>query len=182
LDIYKMLEQLLDTTVEKPKKFGPIVWGLNTEDVAMQIAKIRASLPNEVKKAEHVNRDADRIVESAKDDARKELDSAKQAAYRQVSEAKAEAERVLQAARDERDRLVAENEILKLAKAQAEEIRSEAQREARELRRGADEYSYQVLGHLENVIGKASVVIERGRAELNAPETAAVEPRERLKV
>jgi len=169
-----MLEQLHETAVEEPRTVvGPLVWGLNKEEVAMQIAKIRASLPSEVKQAANVTRESERIVESAREDADQARATADREGERIVAEAKAEAERLLEAARLEQLRLVSESEVLKIAKAQSEEIRNAADREAITLRRGAEDYAFDVLSRLEGVVGKAMSAIEKGKAEVNRNEAAA---------
>lgn len=169
-----MLEQLHETAVERPRTVvGPLVWGLEKEEVAMQIAKIRASLPSEVKQAATVTRESERIVETAREDAEQTRSNAEREAERIVAEAKAEAERLIEAAKLEQQRLVAENEILKIAKAQSEEIRTAADKEALSLKRNAEDYAYDVLSKLEGVVGKAMSAIERGKAEVARPDAGA---------
>ncbi|HVL38271.1 MAG TPA: hypothetical protein VM328_02660 [Fimbriimonadaceae bacterium] len=182
MDILRMLEQLGDL-VEKPRSFGPITWGLNKEEIAMQIAKVRASLPNELKAAVVTVRESDRIVETAKEDATMTLESARRESERIVEEAKKEAERILEQTRIQQERMVNESEVLKLAKAQAEEIRNAADRDAVQMRRGAEKYALDVLGQLEGVVGKVMTTIEGGRREMErpAPEQAVVPARERVR-
>lgn len=163
-----MLELLHETAVEKPRTLiGPLVFGLDKEEVAMQIAKIRASLPSEVKQAANLTRESERIVETAREDADQTRTNAEREAQRVIEEAKAEAERLLEAARLEQQRMVGESEILKIAKAQSEEIRVAADREAVTLRRGAEDYAFDVLSRLEGVVGKAMTAIEKGKSEMN---------------
>ena len=146
MDILRMLEQLQEMAVDRPKSFLGLTWGLNKDDVSMQIAKVRASLPNE------------------------------------LQEARKEAELILEQARVQQERMVGESEILKLTKAQSEEIRNSADRDARDIRRGAENYAYQMLAQLEGMIGKVAGVIEKGKQEIDRnPEVAIVQPRERVK-
>jgi cell division septum initiation protein DivIVA len=175
LDILRMLDQL-NEMVEKPKSFGPITFGLNKDEIGMQIAKIRASLPNELKAAVATVRESDRIVESAKEDATVTLDNARKERDRLLAEARVEAERIVEAARIQQERMIADSEVLKLAKAQSEEIRSSADRDAIQTRRGAEKYAYDVLTSLEGVVGKVMTTIERGKAEMERPNDKAVVP------
>lgn len=184
LDILRMLEQL-NELIEKPKGFGPVTWRLNREELTMQIAKIRASLPNELKNAAQTVRESERIVESAREDASMTAESARKERDRVLAEARAEAERIVEAARIQQERMITESEILKLAKAQSEEIRSSADRESIQVRRGAEKYAHDVLSQLESVVGKVMTTIERGKTEMDRPtaETAVVAvPRERAGV
>ena len=174
MDILRMLEQLNDLAVVRPRQFGPIHWRVNREEIAMQIAKIRASLPQEVKQADSITRESIRIVETAKEDAQQTMENARKEATAHLEQAKKEGELLIEQAKLEQQRLLSENEILKLAKAQAEEIRNSAERESTQMRRNADEYAYQVLNHLDAVVGKAVQAIERGKAELNPPQTRAL--------
>lgn len=185
MDILRMLEQLNQLVCEQPRKFGPILWGLDQDEVAMQIGKIRASLPDEMKAAAATVRESDRIVDSAREDAAMTVESAKREGERVTLEARQEAERILEHARAQQDRMVGESEILKLAKSQAEEIRNSADRDAVQLRRNAEDYAHSLLSQLEGVVGKAMTAIERGKQELERPEQAVVaapSPRERVRV
>ena len=175
MDILRMLEQL-NELIEKPKQIGPMTWGLNREDITMQIAKIRASLPNELKSAAQTVRESERIVESAREDASMTVDSARKERDRILAEGRAEAERIVEAARIQQERMISESEILKLAKAQSEEIRTTADRDAIQVRRGAEKYAHDVLSQLEGVVGKVMTTIERGKSEMDRPtaETAVV--------
>lgn len=174
MDILRLLDQLHELTVDNVGGFGPIVWGYNKDEISMQIAKVRASLPNEVKAAAATVRETDRIVETAKEDATMTLDNARKESDRIVAEARQEAERLLEQARLQQQQMVGESEILKLSKAQSEEIRNSADRDAVSMRRGAEKYAVDVLTQLEGVVGKVATTIERGKREMERPESAPV--------
>jgi cell division septum initiation protein DivIVA len=170
LDILRILQDLEDITINKPKSFGPIVFGLNKDEVQMQIAKVRASLPQELKAAHATMRESERIVDSAREDAHMTVENARKEADRVIEEARKETERMLEQARIQQERMLDESEILKLAKAQSEEIRNSAERDAAQLRRGADKYAYDLLSQLEGVMGKAMTIVERGKHDLERAE------------
>ncbi len=170
MDILRLLDQLHELAVDSPKSIGPIVWGLNKDEISMQIAKVRASLPSEVKAAAATVRETDRIVETAKEDASMTMESARKEGERIVAEAKLEAERLIEQSRLQQQQMVSESEILKLSKAQSEEIRNSADREAVNMRRGAEKYALDVLTQLEGVVGKVATTIERGKREMERPE------------
>lgn len=184
MDILRLLEQLDEMVLEKPKRFMGGVWGLNSDDVKMQIAKIRASLPAEIKQAVAKVRESERIVEGAKEDASQTVESAKREAERTLLEARREAEQIVEAARVQQQRMVAESEILKIAKAQADEIRNMADRDAVTMRRNSEKYAFDVLCKLEDVAGKVINAVDRGKQDLERPmpEHAVVPVRERVKV
>jgi cell division septum initiation protein DivIVA len=178
-----MLEDLEELAVERPRSLGPICFGLNRDEIQMTISKVRASLPGEVKQAQTLTREAERHIEMARDEASKTIESAQREAERLIDEARKEADRLVNEAKLGQERLLAENEILKLAKAQADEIRSTADRDAGAMRRGAEDYAYNVLDQLGNVVTKAMTTIDRGRAEIkpNVIEHGVVPAREREK-
>jgi cell division septum initiation protein DivIVA len=183
VDILRLLDNLTEL-IEKPKSVGPVTWGLNRDEIGMQIAKIRASLPNELKQAVQTVRESERIVDSAREDATMTLEAGKKEAERILTDARKEAEKIVEHARVQQERMIHESEILKLAKAQSEEIRNSADREAVQMRRGAETYAYDVLTQLEGVVTKVMNSVERGKNEIDRSGDHAVvqQPRERARV
>lgn len=183
MDILRMLEDLEVVAIEKPRPFGPITFGYRPDEVQMQIAKIRASMPLEIKQAANLTRESERVVEQAREDAAKTLEGAQREAERIVADARNQAELVMNQARLEQERMLSESEILKIAKSQADEIRQNADREASAMRRGAEDYAYLVLGKLESGVGKIMETIDKSKGEIRPePELAVVQPREKVKV
>lgn len=186
MDILRILDQLHTLAVEQPKTYLGVTFGLNKDEVSMQIAKVRASLPNELKAAVATVRESERIVDSAREDASMTVESAKKEADRVIAEAQKEASRIIDQAKIQQERMIAESEILKLSKAQSEEIRGSADRDAIQMRRGAEKYAYDVLCQLEGVVGKVMTTIDRGKAEMQParpPENAIIpQARERTRV
>lgn len=170
MDILRMLDELNTLAVERPQGVGPLVWGLNKDEISMQIAKIRASLPQELKVAASTVRESERIIGTAREDATSTLESARKESEKIVAEARKEADRILEEARLQQERMVAESEILKLSKAQAEEIRNAADRDSIQVRRGAEKYAMDVLNQLESVVGKVATTIDRGKQEMQGPD------------
>lgn len=185
MDILRQLADL-ENMIEGPWSLGPLTWGLNRDEIVMQISKIRASLPQELKNAASTMRESDRILEEARTDATGILENSRKEAERIIAESRMESERILDESRIhqervlaesklQQDRMVSESEILKLSKAQSEEIRGAADRDALSMRRGAEKYSYDVLTQMEVVLGKAMTAIERGKGEI-APENKVPAP------
>src|SRR5690554_6739868 len=92
-------------------------------DVLELIDKIRLSLPDEVKKAEEVVKERDRII----------------------ADATREAENMKGSATEYLKSKVSEEEIVKAAKEESERILNEARQEAESIRKGANEYAAHVL-------------------------------------
>lgn len=177
IDVLRLLDNL-KALAEKPRVFMGLALGYDKEELVIQIEKIRASLPRDVKDAASLTREMDRIMESANQDAMTTLDQAKRESERLVVEAKREAERILEQARLQQEQMIEESEVLKLAKAQSEELRNAAERDCQQMRRGADEYAYDQMRRLADHLGRMLSSAERAKAELE-PNGGG---KERLKV
>jgi cell division septum initiation protein DivIVA len=182
MDILRLLDDL-SQLIDKTPAIGPVTWGLDRDEISMQIAKIRASLPQELKTAVNTVRESERIIDTAKEDATMTIEVAKKESERVLVEAKREADRIIEQAKIQQERMVAESEILKLSKAQSEEIRNAADREAVNMRRGSEKYAYDVLSQLEGVVGKVMTSIEKGKQEIHRQDAPAQPlPREKARV
>jgi len=153
-DILRLLDKLEDMAEDSIKVFGKM-W-LREEDFHVLINKIRASLPDEVRRASRVASDSDKIVLAA----REEADMIKEQAIE-------ESNRVVEEARQMASKLVDTSEINRMAKAQAQEIMANAENSAREIKRGADEYARDVLSAIENHLAKVMGTIQKGREKLD---------------
>ncbi len=106
--------------------------------------QVRIALPDEVKQAEAVLTEKDRLL----------------------AEAAAEAERLRASAKDHLMSLVSQDEVVKAAEAEAARILEEAKALANEIRRGADEYAAQTLLRMEENLQRTLKVVRRGAEEL----------------
>lgn len=168
VDVFRLLNQL-EELPEKAKHlpFNTLV-GFNHEQFYYLVLKIRANLPEDMKKAQRVSRDSEKIVGHARDTASQEVEKARADAAAIVEGGRADSDRIVQAARVEADRLVEQSEIHSMATAEAREIVHNAETEADEIRHGADEYARDVLANLEGVLDKALGTVQRGREALDA--------------
>jgi cell division septum initiation protein DivIVA len=178
MDILRLLDELSNLIVDA-HHFGPVTWGLDRDEISMHIAKVRASLPQDLKTAVNTARESERILDTAKEDANLTIEAARKEGERMLSEAKKECDRIIEQARLQQERMVHESEILKLSKAQSEEIRNSADRDAMTMRRGAEKYAHDVLLQLEGVVGKVMTNIERGKQEMQPPQAPAPIPDKR---
>jgi cell division septum initiation protein DivIVA len=183
VDILRLLDDLKTMSVDEPRGFLGLTWGLDRDRITMHIAKIRASLPQELKQAAQTVRESERIVDSAREDATLTLENARKEAERILQEARREAEQIIEHAKSQQAVMVTESEILKLAKAQSEEVRASADRDALQMRRGAEAYARDVLHQLEGVVGRVMQAIDRGKSELDRAEaTQSLPGRDRTRV
>lgn len=143
------LERLADAGRRLP-------WGrqvlVDDEALRTLVQQIRHALPEQVRQAEWIIRERDRIIEDAG-----------QNADHIVSEAHTRAHA-----------LADDSEVLKEAYGRAQEILREAERRAQEIHAGALAYADEVLGSLESQIGRMGETVRQNRQTLK-PRTAASE-------
>lgn len=131
-------------------------WVIVDEDLfATKLHRMRASLPDEIRKAMEIQRESERYLRAAREEAQ-----------RIVEEAKREAEKILEQARLEAERLVEESLIVQQAEQRAREILQEAQQDAETRRREIDEYVLNVLNRLERFARRLLEIVEEGRKEI----------------
>lgn len=87
-----------------------------------------------------------------------------------LDEARSESDRIIQQAREEAEKLVSEQEVLKQAEKQGADIIEDSRRREREIRLGAEDYADDVLGNLEDNLGRLLGAVQRGRARLQGDE------------
>lgn len=167
VDIFRLLDQL-EELPEKAKhiRFLKTMIGFDEEQFYMLLLKIRANMPEDLKRAQRLARDTERIADEARDAAAQQLESGRAEAARIIAEARAEAERILAESRQQAARMVEQSEVYRMASAQANEIIRRAEIEAAEIRKGADDYARDVLSNMEVIMGKALVTVQHGRETL----------------
>ena len=92
------------------------------------IDQLRVSIPDEVRRANELLSERERVLAGAQDDA----------------------ERIIREAQAKAERLLDESEIAAAARAEAERIKAQAQREADAFRKEADDYALEALSELES--------------------------------
>jgi F0F1-type ATP synthase membrane subunit b/b' len=87
-----------------------------------------------------------------------------------LDEARSESDRIVQQAREEAEKLVSEEEVIKQAEKQGADIVEDSRRREREVRLGAEDYADDVLGNLEDNLGRLLGAVQRGRSRLQGEE------------
>ena len=87
-----------------------------------------------------------------------------------LDEARSESDRIVQQAREEAEKLTSEQEVLKQAEKQGSDIVEDSRRREREIRLGAEDYADDVLGNLEDNLGRLLGAVQRGRSRLQGEE------------
>lgn len=135
------LDQMIDSATEIPLTGKCLI---DAEEALDLIDKIRNALPEEVKRAEWLTSEKDRMLQ----------------------ESQAEAERIVSQAEEYVAKMVSESEIVKKAREEAKRLLEEARNEAREMEKGARDYAEAILGDLESALNKTLTVVKKGRDEL----------------
>ena len=135
------LDQLIDSAPEIPLTGKALI---DAEAALELVDKIRNAIPEEVKRAEWLASEKDRML----------------------AESQEEAERMIREAEAYVAKMVSESELVRKAKEEALRILEEAENKARETQVGADQYAYSVLAKLEEHLDRVQKVVRRGREEL----------------
>ncbi|MCX7967529.1 MAG: hypothetical protein N3B10_03450 [Armatimonadetes bacterium] len=154
-DIYRAITELEELIRNGRRILGR--WVIVDEELfATKLHRMRASLPDEIRKAMEIQRESERYLRAAREEAQ-----------RIVEEAKREAEKILERARQEAERLIDENLIVRQAEQRASEILTEALRESETRRQETDEYIRDVLNRLERFANRLLEVVEEGRQKFS---------------
>lgn len=168
---------LLDTLEDILEKAGNLPLSnkvlVHKEEILDVIKDIRLKIPDEVKQAQWIKEERQKILIEAKKEAesiRREceerLQRLKEERKRILAEAEREAEIIRKEADGKLQSLIDENEIIKRATEQAKEIISSAQQDAKKIRLGSKAYADDILAELENRVANISQVIQSNREEL----------------
>jgi len=152
LDLLKVLneiEDILEDSSTIPLSGKALV---DRHELLEIIKEIRIKLPDEIKQAEWIREERQRIL----------------------AEAQKEAETVIEEARLHIEEMVERDEITKKAQDRSDEIISKAQSNAKDIRLGAKEYADELLrtvqgelGNLQRDVGSLIETLENNREELN---------------
>jgi hypothetical protein len=142
------LEQALNESTRIPLSAYLLV---NEEKVYSLLDQMRVAVPEEIKRANRVEAEKDRILAQAKE----------------------EAERIRELARQEANELVKRDAIVNAAQHRAENIVERARRDAEALRQDADVYIVDVLQRLEQDLARTMNVVRNGLEKVQTEQVAA---------
>ncbi len=144
MEVLRLLEELEDI-VENGSSIPFAHKVLVDKDELLEIIKeVRIHLPDEVKQAQWIKEERQRILIEAQQDA----------------------DTITQEANEHIAAMVEQDEITKIAQKQAEEIIGQAQTSAKEMRLGARDYADEILIQIENVLNELGETINNNRNEL----------------
>lgn len=129
--IFDLLDELEDIIDNAPAKaFSPKKITINKDDLLEVIGDIRLSLPQEIKQAERLANNCDKIINDANN----------------------KAQSIIKDAEEKCERLISDHEITKKAKEEADLILNEAKDTSREMRIAAVEYADNLLSQTEQTL------------------------------
>lgn len=144
------LEQVLNDSTRVPLSAYLIV---NEEKVYSLLDQMRVAVPEEIKRANRIEAEKDRILAQAKE----------------------EAERIRELSRQEAGELVRRDAIVNAAQNRAENIIERARRDAEALRQDADVYIMDVLNRLEEDLTRTLKVVQNGLQKVEADQQAVMQ-------
>ncbi len=142
------LEQALNESTRVPLSAYLLV---NEEKVYSLLDQMRVAVPEEIKRANRIEAEKDRILAQAKE----------------------EGERIRELARQEAGELVKRDAIVNAAQGRAENIVERARRDSEALRQDADVYIMEVLNKLEEDLMRTLKVVQNGLVKVQNEQQAA---------
>lgn len=143
LTLIEHLEEILDRGTKVPLTGKVMV----DEDSVLEILDgIRTVLPEEIRQANLILAERDRMLEDAR----------------------SEGKRIVERAHKQAEHMLQENEVVTQSRVYAEEIVRKAQQYSREVKVGALKYSDDLLSDIEMKIEEAFKTIKSSREELNS--------------
>ncbi|MCP4426261.1 MAG: hypothetical protein GY803_17355 [Chloroflexi bacterium] len=145
------LEQLLNDSFRFP--LSAILF-VNEDQIFSLIDQLRVAVPEEVKRANRIEAEKDRILAQAHE----------------------EAERIRGLAKREAGELVNRDTVTMSAQQRADNILERARRDAEALRQDADAYVVEALAQLEDELLRSLTVVRNGLQKMSAEQETAVPP------
>mgnify|MGYP001814114431 CR=1 FL=1 len=121
---------------------------IDREEIYEILDQMRSTIPEEVKQARWIVKE------------RQEM----------LAEAKREADRIVGESQERAALEASEQEVVKRAEREAAQILEDARIREREVRLGAEDYADEVLGTLEDNLGKFLAAVQRGRERLQGKD------------
>lgn len=153
MDILHLVDRLEEAVKKSRRLFFSPIRLVDERRIMALVEQMRISVPEEVRRAQRVNRERERILAQAREEAERRVREAEQRAAE----------------------LTAEHAVVRAAEARAAAIREQAEREAAALRREADEYVFGVLCQLEEELHRTLRVVENGLMKLQKDEVRSRE-------
>lgn len=140
-DLIARIEEMVRSARSMPLSSSAMV---PRDELLGLIDTLRRALPEELARARSLLRDAEAVLDRAREDA----------------------DQIIQRARSDRERSIAKTEIVQAAAREAERLVSTAETHAKRIRSEAEEYVEGKLANFEVALQKTLKAVERGRARI----------------
>lgn len=161
-----VLDELIDNVTEARGMPMSASAMINRSEVLDLLSTAREIVPDQIHAADSIISEASEVRAEASRKARKLLDEVKDEADRIMSEAQQESERIVSQAKEQAEQMVSEHEITQQARARGANIVAEAQAQAHKLNAGANRYTDQALGSLQEELESLLGQVRAGREEV----------------
>ena len=144
MEILHLLDEF-ENTIEECSRIpmtGKLI--IHEDTLYSYLDRFRGVVPDSIQKASWIMKEKDRIIE----------------------EANKEAESIIETAKSKVQRIAGENEIVKLARTQGDEIIENSKNLAKEVTQGAFTYAEDVMSQLQTELEKILQVVRQGREEI----------------
>lgn len=142
MNLMMLLERLQEFTNSNIKFAGKVL--VDREELQELVEKIIIAFPEELKQAEFISRQKENYMRQARE----------------------EAERIIREAEGYAEQMIRQDRILIQAENEARRIIDEARNNADEIERSSKEYAADLMGRLEESLGRTLTVVRRGREGL----------------
>ncbi len=157
LHLVDRLEELFNESRPIPLTHNVIV----DEDKFLDIIdQMRISIPEEIKKAQQISAQRDRVMAQAQE----------------------EANRTLQLAREKAEQLISKDQIAQEAQRRASQIIDQARMDAENIKNGADQYALDALASLADQLERLLVQVRNGMRVLEEKQPSIPSPAESSKI
>ncbi|HHY14812.1 MAG TPA: hypothetical protein GX521_01920 [Firmicutes bacterium] len=141
LVLIDQLEILIEQATEVPL-IGKIL--LDGDELFDLVDVIRAAIPREIKRAEAVSSEREKMI----------------------SESQLQAERIIAKAEEYAGKLVRNSEVYRQAQEESKRLLQESERRAKEIEDGAREYAQGIFANLHTALERTLTVVEKSQEEL----------------
>ena len=155
MDILKLLNEL-ERLIEEQKTLMGITYNFHPDDFLDITNKIRATLPEEVKRASRVTAESDKIVDGARETAEQTLDEATSEADQIIRESRANAERMLREAEAHSNKMTLAAEAT--SKQTVDESRLRAEKMLSDAHQQAEKMAADAVRQSELMVSQSEVV------------------------
>lgn len=167
-EIIAQIEELIETSPRPKLGGGGNKRLIDADEIYDVLGDLKVTIPDDIRKANSVMQDADKITTNAEDHAKDLVDETQAKVDKMIQDANERVARMRVAAEEEFEHRVSENEVYLEAKKRAQMLAKKAEYNAKLIFNNAQQYSDELLQDIQRFIGEYQNLIANNRKELNA--------------